>query len=289
MSSTTLASPIAAAPGSRIRANWIISPREDLTWFIGSALAGYLAVGLMWAGFPLLILQMIWFFGVDGPHVFATVTRTYFDKAERKKLGWFLWILVPLLFVGPVMALAGYASLFFLLAFCWQQFHVVKQHFGFVMLYKAKNRERDATDRKLDRYFLLASLFVPLGLFLLRTHPAVHIPWAAQVAIVAYAILTALWLLRQSPEMACGSRRWRLAQAEMLFWRAWCRSSGWRWDSEPVSDRKASCKRRSLWACSTACNTIACCGSTTRIATVPLTRVNETAWPQYWRQRWAFT
>ena len=205
MSTTTLASPIAAAPGSRIRANWIISPREDLTWFIGSALAGYLAVALMWAGFPLLILQMIWFFGVDGPHVFATVTRTYFDKAERKKLGGFLWILVPLLFVGPIMALAGYASLFFLLAFCWQQFHVVKQHFGFVMLYKAKNRERDATDRKLDRYFLLASLFVPLGLFLLRTHPAVHIPWAAQVAIVAYAILTALWLLRQAQKWRAGA------------------------------------------------------------------------------------
>src|SRR5215470_2208727 len=116
MSSAIVVSPAQAVPQRQFHANWIISPREDLTWFIGSALAGYLAVALMWLGFPLLILQMIWFFGVDGPHVFATVTRTYFDKAERKKLGWFLWILVPLLFVGPAMALAGYASLFFLLA-----------------------------------------------------------------------------------------------------------------------------------------------------------------------------
>ena len=139
------------------------------------------------------------------PHVFATVTRTYFDKAERKKLGWFLWILVPLLFVGPIMALAGYSSLFFLLAFCWQQFHVVKQHFGFVMLYKAKNRERDATDRKLDRYFLLASLFVPLGLFLLRTHPTARLPWVAPAAPGAYAILTAAWLLRQAQKWRAGA------------------------------------------------------------------------------------
>jgi hypothetical protein len=159
----------------------------------------------MWVGFPILLLQMIWFFGVDGPHVLATVTRTYFDKAERKKLGWFLWILAPLLLVGPAMALAGYASLFFLFAFCWQQFHVVKQHFGFVMLYKAKNRERDATDRKLDRWFLLASLFVPLGLFLLRTHPAFNLNRAAQAALAGYAILTAAWLLRQAQKWRTGA------------------------------------------------------------------------------------
>src|SRR5580698_2469718 len=106
MSTATIASPATTSDQRQPGVRWIISQREDLTWFIGSALAGYLAVALMWAGFPLLILQMIWFFGVDGPHDFATVTRTYFDKAERKKLGWFLWILVPLLFVGPVMALA---------------------------------------------------------------------------------------------------------------------------------------------------------------------------------------
>jgi hypothetical protein len=207
--SATFVSPPAVSPPaiSRLSAAWIISPRQDLTWFIGSALAGYLAVGLMWVGFPILLLQMIWFFGVDGPHVLATVTRTYFDKAERKKLGWFLWILVPLLLVGPAMALAGYASLFFLLAFCWQQFHVVKQHFGFVMLYKAKNRERDGTDRNLDRWFLLASLFVPLGLFLSRTHPAFHVYRVAEAAVAGYAILSAVWLLRQA-------RKWRTG-AEM--------------------------------------------------------------------------
>ncbi len=205
MSSATFVSAWSAASEGRLRAAWIISPREDLTWFIGSALAGYLAIGLMWAGFPILPLQMIWFFGVDGPHVLATVTRTYFDRAERKKLGWFLWILAPLLLVGPAMALAGYASLFFLLAFCWQQFHVVKQHFGFVMLYKAKNRERDATDRKLDRWFLLASLFVPLGLFLLRTQPALAAKGVAAVAVTVYAILTAVWLLRQGQKWRTGA------------------------------------------------------------------------------------
>ena len=193
------------AKARRAATSWIISPRQDLTWFIGSAAAGYAAIALMWAGFPILPLQAIWFFGVDGPHVLATFTRTYADKAERQKLGWFLWILIPLLLVGPAMAMAGQASLFFLLAFCWQQFHVVKQHFGFVMLYKAKNRERDAMDRKLDRWFLLSSLFVPLGLFLLQTHPSIAIRWLPQLAVGAYAILAGAWLLRQGWKLHSGA------------------------------------------------------------------------------------
>ncbi len=210
MSSTTFVSPTSAtsAAPARFRAAWIISQRDDLIWFIGSALAGYVAIALMWAGFPILPLQAIWFFGVDGPHVLGTITRTYFDKAERKKLGWFLWILIPLLLVGPAIAMAGYASLFFLAAFCWQQFHVVKQHFGFVMLYKAKNRERDDKDRKLDRWLLLSSLLVPLGLFLLRTHPQAQglISFtAAALGVNGFLLLTGFWLLRQRRKVLDGA------------------------------------------------------------------------------------
>jgi hypothetical protein len=198
VSTATLATPLTVSSQERFRSDWIISRREDLTWFIGSALAGYLAIALMWAGFPLLPLQAVWFFGVDGPHVLATVTRTYFDKAERKKLGWFLWILAPLLLVGPVAAMTGHAALFFLAAFLWQQFHVVKQHFGFVMLYKAKNRERYDIDRKLDRWFLLASLFAPLGLFVLKTQHLLEHTALPAALIAAYAVLTGAWLIRQA-------------------------------------------------------------------------------------------
>src|SRR5580704_10942829 len=77
------------------RSNWIINEREDLTWFIGSSLAGYLALALMAAGFPLTPLFLVWLVGIDGPHVLATVTRTYFDKVERKSLGRVLWMIVP--------------------------------------------------------------------------------------------------------------------------------------------------------------------------------------------------
>ena len=87
-----------------ISANWIINQGEDLTWFIGSGLIGYFAIALMAAGFPVAPLYIIWMFGVDGPHVLATVTRTYCDKNERAKLGPWLWILAPFLVVGPIAA-----------------------------------------------------------------------------------------------------------------------------------------------------------------------------------------
>ncbi len=207
MSSAALVSSLIPQP--RFRANWLISPREDLTWFIGSALVGYLAVVLMWAGFPILPLQFVWFFGIDGPQVMATITRTYFDKAERRKLGWFLWILAPLLLVGPVMALLGKVAVFYLAAFCWQQFHVTKQHFGLMMLYRAKNRERGDLDRKLDRWFLLSSLFIPLGLFLLRTQPRVQVvpgmSWLKVAALLGYGVLGGAWLLRQGQKLRSGA------------------------------------------------------------------------------------
>jgi hypothetical protein len=41
------------------RTNWIISKRDDLTWFIGSAVVSYVAFGLMSSGFPINLIYMI--------------------------------------------------------------------------------------------------------------------------------------------------------------------------------------------------------------------------------------
>jgi len=207
MSSATLQPAAGISQSERLPSRWIISRNQDLIWFIGSAVISYCALGFMALGVGVALIQFIWFFGIDGPHVQSTITRTYFDKAERARLGWFLWIPVPLLLVGPAVAFAGYASLFFLFAVCWQQFHIVKQHFGFMMLYKAKNKDR--TDFLLDRWFLLSSLLIPLGMFVLRTQPVIirTIPALARlplVAIALYGILAGGWLLRQVEKMREG-------------------------------------------------------------------------------------
>jgi len=161
-------------------------------------------------GVGVALVQFIWFFGVDGPHVQSTITRTYFDKAERARLGWYLWIPVPLLLVGPAMVWAGLASLFFLFAVCWQQFHIVKQHFGFVMMYKAKNKDRDRRDFIIDRWLLLGSLLIPLGMFVLRTRPLLTqavplLAWFPGLALGVYAILAAAWIVRQAQKLRAGA------------------------------------------------------------------------------------
>lgn len=130
---------------------------------------GYLALALLSAGVSLTLLTAIWLLGVDGPHVCGTVTRTYFDKQQRERLGWLLWAILPLAIAGPVAVHFGQAAWFFLFAVCWQHYHITKQHVGFVMLWKAKNQERDAFEMRVDRWFVLASGVIPLALFVVKT------------------------------------------------------------------------------------------------------------------------
>jgi len=190
------------------RANWIISEKEDLTWFIGSSLAGYLALAMMAAGFPLTPLFLVWLIGIDGPHVLATVTRTYFDKEERRKLGAMLWVIVPAMLVGPIAVAAGQETLFYLFAVSWLHFHIAKQHFGFVMLYKHKNRERDRLDYLIDRYFLLASLMLPYLRFVIATADIFKgsqiMQGVSTVLLAAYLVLLALFIGRQLQKSRSG-------------------------------------------------------------------------------------
>jgi hypothetical protein len=204
--STGVLSPSLPAPttGRFAETRWIISPQDDLLWFIGTALVGYLALGLLSAGASLTLLTTIWLLGVDGPHVCGTVTRTYCDRQERRRLGWLLWILVPLLFIGPAAVYLGQGALFFLFAICWQHYHITKQHVGFVMLWKAKNRERDAGEMLLDRRFLLASGVIPLAIFVVKTRLGMwhFTPVLIDGLVAAYSLFAAAYALYQI-------RKWR--------------------------------------------------------------------------------
>jgi hypothetical protein len=204
MSAGVLSASFVEAPRRFSGTGWIISRRDDLTWFVGTALVGYLALVLMSAGVSLSLLTAVWILGVDGPHVTGTVTRTYFDKQERRRLGWLLWLPIPLLMIGPVAIYLGQSALFFLFAVCWQHYHITKQHLGFVMLWKAKNKERDRTEMRLDRWFLLASGVAPLALFVVRTRfaPGNLVNVLTIGSIAAFAVLTAIFVAFQI-------RKWR--------------------------------------------------------------------------------
>jgi hypothetical protein len=169
---------------------WIISRSEDLTWFIGSALAGYAAIALLAAGVPALPILLVWILGIDGPHVVATATRTYFDPEARGKLGPLLWAILPCILAGPMCVYLGYASWFYLVALTWQALHVAKQHFGFAMLYRAKVRERDGV--LLDKITILAGMMIPFTRFVLLTFdlvPAAIVGFLDAALIAFYAAI----------------------------------------------------------------------------------------------------
>ena len=63
---------------------WIINKREDLFWFVGSSLLGYIALIALGAGFPVTTAFIMWNLLLDGPHIFSTTSRTYFDKMQGR-------------------------------------------------------------------------------------------------------------------------------------------------------------------------------------------------------------
>jgi len=170
--------------GGRFSTNWIVNRKADLLWFIGGALAGYtmyfIHASLHW---DMITVWFFWVMFLDTPHFFDTYIRTYFDKEEfqkRKKL--LLWSLSWLL-VGPLMiglsyilhrvGIINYTSpfLFFVLFFnLWAYWHVVRQHFGIMSLYKKKNNDYNPPDTRADKAILYVGLIAPLAAYIVR-HP----------------------------------------------------------------------------------------------------------------------
>ncbi len=212
MATATLIAP-AAAP--RFEARWIVGRGVDLALVIGSALAGYLYLVLFTAlQVPASTLWWFWSVGFDGTHIFGTASRTYFDAAERaSRRRLLIGSLVFFFSLGPAMVLMGWKLPLAVLVGAWAYFHVVRQHWGFVMLYKVKNADLDARDNRLDAAFLAAMLATPpfhryfvhspqeLGMprrFALESAA----PWCEPLMWTALAAVVLLWLGAQA-------RRWR--------------------------------------------------------------------------------
>src|SRR6516165_10436553 len=126
---------------ARQRLCWIVSERVDLLWFtLGGAAAAYL-FWVLWrfAHVPLLLLVAIWAIVFDETHGFATISRTYFDAEERAKRGRWLWMSLAVFFaVGPALILLGLGGILVLATYLWGYYHIFKQHYGFLMMYKKK-------------------------------------------------------------------------------------------------------------------------------------------------------
>ena len=160
------------------RSNWIISPQADLLWFtLGGAAAAY-AFWALWrfTHVPLLFLVAVWAIVFDETHGFATISRTYFDADERARRGQWLWgSLAFFLALGPVMILLRLGEWLELGTELWGYFHIFKQHYGFLMMYKNKNGDFHPVDLRLDKIFFAAAFYFPFLTYPLHDKEAAEI------------------------------------------------------------------------------------------------------------------
>jgi len=164
-SAEIITKPVASA----ISLRWIISGRDDLVWFIGSVVSSYALLILYVSGLvPLVPMVAAWAILIDAPHVFGTFSRTYFDRTERKNRARLLWGSLLFFAIGPVLVLAGAGFAFFFVAALWAYYHLVKQHYGFMVLYKKKNGDLARVDNALDRLLLLFAFNYPFVEFIAR-------------------------------------------------------------------------------------------------------------------------
>ena len=152
-----------AQPVERAQAGWIVGRGVDLSLVIGGSLAGYVYLALFTVFHaPMSFLWWFWSLGFDGTHIFGTASRTFFDKEARARHSGLLFGSLAFFFLmGPAMVLAGWKDYLALLVAVWAYYHVMRQHYGFLVLYKVKSRDLRRIDNLLDRLFLGTMLVFP--------------------------------------------------------------------------------------------------------------------------------
>src|SRR6185312_3319948 len=200
------------APNTRTAPRWIIGRGVDLSMVIGSSAAGYLYLVLYVAmHVPITYLWWFWSVGLDGTHIFATASRTFFDSEARAKYPKLLFgSLIFFFALGPAMVLAGLKGWLALLVGVWAYYHVLKQHYGFMVLYKVKNRDLAKVDNILDRLFLtVMMIFPPFHRFVIDHPQELGLPFrpahslAAPVWTIVIAV-GAVYLARQAMRFRTG-------------------------------------------------------------------------------------
>ncbi|HEV2903807.1 MAG TPA: hypothetical protein VGW32_02105 [Pyrinomonadaceae bacterium] len=108
--------------------------------------------------------------------------------------------------IGPAMVLLGAGFTFFFIAALWAYYHLVKQHYGFMVLYKKKNNDLAPIDNALDRLLLLFAFNYPFVAFIANDPTAMErvppllrsgVHAVALLLLIGTIVLGVAWLGRQ--------------------------------------------------------------------------------------------
>lgn len=158
-----LTAPVRAVPSTRaLQARWLVSPVYDLTFFIGScvlslgfyALYAYLQTrGVQIGGDSIIVTYFVFTALLDHPHIFQTFSRMYADKVEfqRRRIT-YTWGLAGFVAFGLLCVAWQIEAYLIVGAAIYGTWHIMRQHWGFMRIYKNLNKDLAPLDNHLDNW-----------------------------------------------------------------------------------------------------------------------------------------
>ncbi len=164
---------VEASPGGgstpiiAMRDQYIASPLFDWVFFLGSPLLAVAAVLGVAQMMPAAQIEyyVIGYMAV-GHHV-PTMLRAYGDPDEFSR-NRFQFLTIPLCVAPMVLALTYFDSRLLTLIFVWDQFHFIRQHYGFMRIYDVKSGASSDFDARLDQwlcYSFFAAILTHSGFY----------------------------------------------------------------------------------------------------------------------------
>ncbi|MFN3198636.1 MAG: hypothetical protein ACE366_09525 [Bradymonadia bacterium] len=163
-----------APPAPPRQTRWLVSPRYDGLFFIGGALVTLLFLGLYHLadayevgprGDAIILTYFVYTAIFDHPHIFQTFSRTHLDKESfaRHRLA-HTWGLGGFIVAGFVLGAMGLEGELIIFAAFYGTWHIIRQHWGFIKIYKGLNADFRPVDDHLDGAFFY------LGMLALTVH-----------------------------------------------------------------------------------------------------------------------
>ena len=145
-----------SATAPQASSGWIISPFWDSILFIGApvvSIAVLFPLRVFWESreYALFLLAFVTF----GHHLPGFV-RAYGDRELFERYKWRFLLAPPMLFAASYWFESRSLHGILMLTFTWDIWHVLMQHYGFMRIYDAKQREFSSLTARLDWIFSIS-------------------------------------------------------------------------------------------------------------------------------------
>ncbi len=205
---------------------WLVSPRYDLFFFIGSCVITWIFLGLYHliehlgvsiGPSRILITYFIYTALFDQPHIFQTFARTHADTTEyKRRKPLHTWGLLAFVIAGVVLSIANLERELIIFAAIYGSWHIIRQHWGFLRIYKALNRDMQYIDNVVDGLMFYTGMAAFILYDYVENPPQTVIygdlwapfpsapEWLGQLAWYAFMIALALFVIRQLTRLSRG-------------------------------------------------------------------------------------